>query len=155
MAGIGLAFQVLGAKRLLAALDGQKTIKTPLAQAIRHITLFLDRETKLATPVDTGRLRASITNQVTAEFGQVGTNVEYASFVEFGRGQTVGLGSRGGRLINPFTIGWRSMGLGHHLEHGRRVWGLGMFGYAMQKLQAQMGRFIKDLGHDISVRWQS
>ncbi len=153
MSGLGIGLQMLGTRKLLNALEGQKTIKDPLAAAIRKITLFLDRTTKMATPVDTGRLRSSITSQITAEFGQVGTNVEYASFVEFGRGMSVGLGSRGGALINPFTIGQRS-GTGHHIENGHRVWdGLGMFGYAMKQLQAKMGGYLKELGDNISVRW--
>lgn len=37
-------------------------------------------------PVDTGRLRGSITSQVEGGSAVIGTNVEYAPYVEFGTG---------------------------------------------------------------------
>lgn len=37
----------------------------------------------MLTPVDTGRLRASITKEVQGHFVAIGTNVEYAPAVEF------------------------------------------------------------------------
>lgn len=57
-------------------------------QGMRDVTLMLQRSAKINTPVDTGRLRASITPEVemagdTVE-GIVGTNVKYAPYVEFG-----------------------------------------------------------------------
>jgi HK97 gp10 family phage protein len=42
-------------------------------------------------PVDTGRLRASITHEIASDVeglvGRVGTDVEYAPYVEFGTGR--------------------------------------------------------------------
>lgn len=51
--------------------------------------LLVERDAKILCPVDTGRLRASITHRLegagTNEPAvEVGTNVEYAPFVEFG-----------------------------------------------------------------------
>ena len=39
---------------------------------------------KKATPVDTGRLRNSISHTVNGEAAYIGTNVEYAPYVELG-----------------------------------------------------------------------
>ena len=52
---------------------------------VREIALAIEYEAKRLCPVDTGRLRASITTEKidTATYG-VGTNVEYAPYVEFG-----------------------------------------------------------------------
>jgi len=57
-------------------------------QGMRDVTLMLQRDAKINVPVDTGRLRASITPTVemngdTVE-GIVGTNITYAPYVEFG-----------------------------------------------------------------------
>lgn len=132
MAGIDFAFKIKGAAEIAKKLQ-KETIMQPLAEGIKKITLFLDREVKMATPVDTGRLRSSITSQITAEFGKVGTNVNYASFVEYG---TKKMESR-------------------HVTEGSsvRVKGKGMFAYGMEKLQAKIGEFLKDIGNAISVRF--
>lgn len=37
-------------------------------------------------PVDTGRLKGSITSKVAGNTAEIGTNVEYAPYVEFGTG---------------------------------------------------------------------
>ena len=52
---------------------------------VREIALAIEYEAKRLCPVDTGRLRASITTEKidTATYG-VGTNVEYARAVELG-----------------------------------------------------------------------
>lgn len=57
-------------------------------QTIKKIALFVESEAKLRVPVRTGNLRRSITHEV--ENGEnvskayIGTNVEYAPYVEFG-----------------------------------------------------------------------
>ncbi len=42
---------------------------------------------KKATPVDTGNLRNSISHKVTEDAVYIGTNTEYAPYVEFGTGK--------------------------------------------------------------------
>ncbi|SFJ17876.1 phage protein, HK97 gp10 family [Terrisporobacter glycolicus] len=44
----------------------------------------IERDAKANTPVDTGRLRESITTTSGDMEVEVGTNVEYAHFIEFG-----------------------------------------------------------------------
>ena len=60
----------------------------PMVKAIRTATLMVERDAKKLTPVNTGRLRASITPVVLVRGkqvqGVVGTNVKYAAAVEFG-----------------------------------------------------------------------
>lgn len=59
-----------------------------VGKALQQAVTRVDRAAKMNCPVDTGRLRSSITNRVGVEggglVGIVGTNVEYAPYVEFG-----------------------------------------------------------------------
>lgn len=61
---------------------------TPMLNAMRDATLYVTRDAKINAPVDTGRLRASITPEVTAQGetiqGVVGSNVTYAPYMELG-----------------------------------------------------------------------
>jgi phage gpG-like protein len=60
----------------------------PAIQAMRMCVLAVTRDAKIFAPVDTGRLRASITPSVTSSAdavqGVVGSNVEYAPYQERG-----------------------------------------------------------------------
>jgi len=60
----------------------------PYLNAMRRATLLVQRSAKQKAPVDTGRLRASITPEVRAQgnlvTGVVGSDVKYAAFVELG-----------------------------------------------------------------------
>lgn len=60
----------------------------PVARDLQRRALQVDRAAKHNCPVDTGRLRSSITNEL-GQDGQglvatIGTNVEYAPYVELG-----------------------------------------------------------------------
>jgi hypothetical protein len=61
-----------------------------LRKAGARVGVLVERRAKTLVPVDTGHLRRSITNQVTASpmlvTTTIGTNVPYARAVEFGRG---------------------------------------------------------------------
>jgi HK97 gp10 family phage protein len=65
-----------------------KEISAQLKSGMAKACLLVERDAKTNAPVDTGRLRASITNRIETEEGQlvgiVGTNVVYASYQEFG-----------------------------------------------------------------------
>lgn len=60
-----------------------KTLPEQLEQALTAIGLTAESYAKQECPVDTGRLRNSITNAVRADEKAVyiGSNVEYAAFV--------------------------------------------------------------------------
>ena len=63
----------------------RKELKKEFKKAITDTVLYIEAEAKKRCPVDTGRLRASITPEVKSAIeGQVGTNTEYALDVEYG-----------------------------------------------------------------------
>lgn len=63
---------------VLAALDQRK------AQALLAVGAAAEGHAKAITPVDTGRLRNSISHAAAGDAAYIGTNVEYAPYVEFG-----------------------------------------------------------------------
>jgi HK97 gp10 family phage protein len=68
------------AKEILSA--EEKAVKV----ALTKIGMIVERDTKAETPVDTGNLRNSFTNDVRASEKAVyiGSNVEYAPYIEYG-----------------------------------------------------------------------
>lgn len=75
---------VIGDAALRRKLSNPLFVRGPLRRWLTKSVLLLEGEVKRQTPVDTGRLRASITHQVQPFRAWVGTNVKYAPFVEFG-----------------------------------------------------------------------
>ena len=141
MTGIKLDYHLVGGEKIREALS-KKTITEPLEKAIAKITLSIERETKKATPVGTpestekkgyhgGRLRSSITSTFEPTFGSIGTNIPYCTFVEYG---TPTMEAR-------------------HVEEGRRVYGVGMFAYALQQVKEKMGELLKELGIAIKEKF--
>ena len=63
---------------VLAALESAKK------RGLEAIGLTADGHTKTEAPVDTGRLRNSISHATDDEAAYIGTNVEYAPYVELG-----------------------------------------------------------------------
>ena len=59
----------------------------PMLNAMRDSVLLIQRGARINAPVDTGRLRASITPEIRSEgdtvIGVVGSNVVYAPWMEF------------------------------------------------------------------------
>lgn len=58
-------------------------------QALWAIGARAETHAKSITPVDTGRLRNSIAHAETDDSTYIGTNVEYAPYVEFGTQRTL------------------------------------------------------------------
>ena len=54
--------------------------------ALEKACLIVENSAKEKVPVNTGNLRSSITHTVENNVGTVGTNVEYAPYIEFGTG---------------------------------------------------------------------
>tara|TARA_Y100000310_G_scaffold2728_1_gene3544 strand:- start:10242 stop:10637 length:396 start_codon:yes stop_codon:yes gene_type:complete len=107
---------VEGLDKLKKKLNAKNTIEKPLDKQIKITTLKLEAEVKKATPVRTGRLTGSIFHDFSGDRATVGTNVEYAPYVEFG---TQRMEAR-------------------HVEGGTaRVEGVGPFTFAIQKLDLQ------------------
>lgn len=57
---------------------------TIVSNEINKTAYKIERDAKSICPVDTGRLKGSITTNTGHLEAEVGTNVEYAKFVEFG-----------------------------------------------------------------------
>lgn len=53
-------------------------------QALEGIGAAAERHAKALTPVDTGRLRTSMSHAAVGDSAYIGTNVEYGPYVEFG-----------------------------------------------------------------------
>lgn len=69
-------------RELFTSPDGE------IARDLQRRALQVDRAAKQGCPVDTGRLRSSITNEIGQDgeglVAVIGTNVEYAPYVELG-----------------------------------------------------------------------
>ena len=139
---IGVTLSIIGLEILKKKLS-EKNVTQPLDAGIKKATLLLDREVKMATVVGTpestgipgyvgGRLRASMTSQFGAGFGQVGTNVQYAPIVEFGAGNIQA----------------------RHMEGSAKILGEGMFSFALKKLAGKMKDILGDVANAIEARWR-
>lgn len=78
------SIKIEGLEELKDKLGSHKLIMGPLKTFLNKAGHTVEGRVKNYTPVDTGRLRASITTQVEPLRATVGTNVKYSSFVEFG-----------------------------------------------------------------------
>ena len=131
----GFKISVFGAQPLIKLMTG---FKGPLAQDVGRGTQQMGMKYQAlvmkATPVDLNRLRSSITAQTQGMQTAVGTNVEYASFVEYGTPS----GS-----MQP-----------RHVEGGQtRVLGKGMFTYAMEQFRQGIKNGAKEIAKDIEGRF--
>ena len=59
-------------------------LKSAIKQALISIGFTAETHAKKYCPVDTGRLRNSISHTDDGEAAYIGTNVEYGPFIEFG-----------------------------------------------------------------------
>lgn len=92
MATPGIQLRVKGIDQLVRSIKAWEGDKSrEVARLVVSTAYEIERDAKKAAPVDTGRLRASITRQVGKNerfpSAVVGTNVKYAPFVEFGTGR--------------------------------------------------------------------
>ena len=72
------------------------SLKKAIETGLEEIGLVAEGYAKRLCPVDTGRLRNSITHTVDDSAAYIGTNVEYAQHVEFGtRSQMAANGGMG------------------------------------------------------------
>jgi len=64
-------------------------LENKLMSRMKQASTFVESEAVRRCPVDTGALRGSISNQAIKQgneiIGQIGTNMEYAFWVEFGQ----------------------------------------------------------------------
>lgn len=75
---------IVNLDRLMDRLERLENPQAAIDRGLQKCCLIVEADAKQNCPVDTGRLRGSITHDVNNGEGKVGTNVEYANFVEFG-----------------------------------------------------------------------
>ena len=63
-----------------------RELENKKAAALEAVGISAEGHAKLLTPVDTGRLRDSMTHSVKGDDVYIGTNVEYAMWLELGTG---------------------------------------------------------------------
>ena len=61
-----------------------KAFEQATAKGLEKVGLVAEGYAKAKAPVDTGRLRNSITHEVDGQDAYIGSNVEYAPYVELG-----------------------------------------------------------------------
>lgn len=78
---------LVGLDKLFDRLDKVEN-SANIIQGLQRASIRVETEAKENAPVDDGTLRASITHEIdpAALVAEVGTNVEYAPYVEFGTG---------------------------------------------------------------------
>lgn len=79
----------MGLDQAVLRINNPALLRVPLTRAMQKSVLYLSGLAKRQAPVDTGRLRSSITTAIDPappfpRWGKVGTNVTYAAFAEFG-----------------------------------------------------------------------
>lgn len=150
-----------------------EAIQKPMLEGFKALGKALEKYVREATPVLTGRLRAGIVRQVSSNpkhlWTKVGTNIEYASFVEFGHRQEPGrfVPVLGKRLVADKVPAYHMEVHGNFkgMEGGvakfkammsasTRVAGKGMFAYAFERLKSDQKNLIKGLGKDIKARFE-
>jgi len=68
-----------------------KEVGSKVSANLKTATLLVERDAKILCPVKTGTLKRSITHEFISDTkAQVGTNVEYAPFVELGTSKWAG-----------------------------------------------------------------
>ena len=100
----------------------EKAIKNNLTNTV----LKIERKAKQSTVVDTGRLRASIDHNITGTSAVIGTNVEYAPFIEYGTSRMKG----------------------RHMEGSIKVLGVGMMAHTVETIQPEITEYELKIVHE-------
>jgi len=136
MPGMDVKMEIRGNKELNRKLQEQiKELSRPEAMMGKAV-MAAQGEIKVATPVDTGRLRSSIFPLVSegGRLGKVYTNVVYASYVEYG---TKRMKSR-------------------HVTRGSSVrvkGGPGPFEFGLSQAREKIQKILHELGETLKGKW--
>ena len=103
----------------------KEALETQIEQALIAIGMTAETYAKDGCPVDTGRLRNSITHDNDSRSVVIGTNVEYAKWVELGHHQKPGryVPVLGKALVRDFIPGKPFLGpaASEHSEEYRQI----------------------------------
>ena len=84
MADSAFHVKIEGAERLQEALKDPKLLKGPIADFLKKSGAYVELAAKERAPVDTGHMKSTIAFKVKETEVEIGTNVFYAPYVEFG-----------------------------------------------------------------------
>lgn len=136
--------RITGLETLIRKLDKDTLLKSPVRQLLTQAAALLDRETKLRTPVDTGRLRAGWNATVDKApfpmWANVANNVEYAPFVEFGTSRMEA------RHVSP----QRGVSGGSRIP---RILGTGPMTEALGKTTKPIEKILRQIGGEVEKIW--
>lgn len=82
MADFKFELDLEGFQKSLSSYDAE--VGKSLDKAVKNCVLAIQRDSKKDCPVDTGRLRGSIVTKTSHLEGTVGSNLEYAPYIEYG-----------------------------------------------------------------------
>lgn len=124
----GFSLKVIGAKEVAGALD--KGV-SKLPDKLKNLALKVEGRAKKATVVGFGDLRSSITHELGENWARIGSNIEYAPFVEYGTSKMEA----------------------RHMEGGTKVLGQGMLGYTLETMQDELKGFEVEITRDVEKRF--
>lgn len=81
---VSIKVNVKDASERLDSLENE--LPNLLEKALEKACLIVENSAKQNCPVDSGQLRQSIKHEVDGLTGEIGTNVEYAPYIEIGTG---------------------------------------------------------------------
>ena len=151
-----IVVKLTGMDELIRKVNDPALLGEPLRGFFNKATLTIQRDTMQLTPVDTGRLRASITTSIDPSpmplYGLVGTNVEYGPYIEYGTHPhfpPIAALRRWAKAhgINPYALA-RSISIRGTKAHY-------MFQRSVQSNLLNMEGFLKEAAAEIEERWKS
>ena len=119
-----ISMKVTGDKAVAKSLN--KGVR--IGDALKKLAFGVEAFSKKATVVDTGRLKSSITTKLDKSSAIIGTNVEYAEFIEYGK-------------------------KARHIEAGTKVLGQGMFAHTKEKMGDKIKAFELSIIKDVTKRF--
>lgn len=124
-----ISMKILGAKEVAKSLN--KGVGKPVGDALKKLAFSVERFSKKSTVVNTGRLRSSINTKLDKSSATIGTNVQYAEFIEYG---TANMEAR-------------------HMEGGMKVLGQGMFAHTEEEMGGEIKDFEVAIAREVKKRF--
>lgn len=153
-----ITITVTGFDELIKKVNDPTLLGEPMRGFFQKSAIAIQSDAQTLTPVDTGRLRASITSLVDPSpmpmFGQVGTNMipHYGPDIEYGTrphfppiSALMGWAHRHG--MNPYAIARKIA------RYGTKPYQ--MFHKAVQQNMSNIEGFLKEAASEIESRWGS
>ena len=154
-----IRLEIRGLRELVDKVNDPSLTAGPVRQFFERAGAGVAGAVRERTPVDTGRLRNSVTHEVdsSGQRARVGTNVSYARAVEFGtRPHWPPLGAlQPWARRHGFPSGQRGAWLVARTIAARGTRGAHMFREGLGASVGLITGLVADLGRDIERRWRT